>query len=109
MKNRTLGALLALTIAAVAAQAGEPQSRPVGYLDLNLDTRQDNEVLYARISAAARNVCGVTKVYRDVAIRRRHERCVQMSIDDAVKRVDNPLLTSVAGANARSALHVASR
>ena len=77
-----------------------PPSITVRYTDLNLATEDGTTVLYARLVAAAPNVCAVSDIrnLRQVAAA---EDCRQQAIANAVRDVHNPRLAAVYAAHLR--------
>jgi len=80
---------------AVAAPtlASDVTTKVVRFKDLDLSTAVGARTLYERISAAARIVC------REAAYTEMRE-CRTRAVDDAVKAVGSPLLSSVHGSTA---------
>jgi UrcA family protein len=76
----------------IAAEAASEVSYPVRYSDLDLSTTQGSKVLYLRIRYAAETLCESTATWGKKA----GEACVHKAINDAVARVDAPLLTQYA-------------
>ena len=62
---------------------------PVGFSDLEVSTMKGAKTLYLRIRHAAETVCESAATWG----KKEGETCVRKSIDDAVARVDAPLLT----------------
>ena len=89
------GTLLAPVCApSFAAEEGTVPATTVKYEDLNLATRQGAEVLYRRITAAAYEVCWPQShgdFRGEVAVR----KCVHSAMDDAVAKVNNPLVKAI--------------
>ena len=83
-------ALLGWSAATLGAPGavGEVASRVVRFKDLDLSTAEGAQTLYERISAAARSVC------RDAGSREVRE-CRARAIEEAVRAVGRPLLSSV--------------
>lgn len=77
------------------ARSATPDVRSVtvSYRDLDLSTPHGAKVLYRRIRAAAREVCG----YRgaDLLEQSAWKGCYHNAIADAVGKVNNPLVTAV--------------
>jgi UrcA family protein len=97
LSNVSLACLAMLGVAALsgagsaaAAQATE-RSVTIGYKDLDLTTRNGADALYARLSGAARLVCGDSG--RTLTEQRAWDRCYTQALSVAVARVDNPLLS----------------
>jgi UrcA family protein len=87
---------LALSFAAMS-QAGAPADAvqsTVRYVDLDASRPGGAAALYARISAAANDVCR-TMDGRDLASKNRFNRCVHKAVVEAVAKVDQPALYSV--------------
>jgi UrcA family protein len=62
---------------------------PVGYSDLDVSKMSDAKILYMRIRYAAETLCQSAATWG----KKEGEACVRKSIDDAVARVNAPLLT----------------
>jgi UrcA family protein len=94
-----LGLTLAVSglLAADAAFAADPadgtRELTIHYRDVDLSTSDGAMALYGRISRAARFVCGERG--RSLAEQSDWQRCDQAAIAGAVRRVDNPLLTTI--------------
>ena len=65
----------------------------VHYADLNLDRTEGAAALYARLRAAARQVCGPLDS-RELERRQRFNACVAQALSKAVATVDRPLLSA---------------
>ena len=87
--------LLGAAAAAVAApsRVGDVATKVVRFNDLDLSTAVGARTLYERISTAARVVC------RDAAYTEMRE-CKARAVDEAVRAVGSPLLSSVHGSTA---------
>jgi UrcA family protein len=92
------GEALALEVTAVAAPpehaSSPPTTRwsvtyPVGYSDLDVSKLKGAKTLYLRIRHAAETLCESAATWG----KKEGEACVRKAIDDAVARVDLPLLT----------------
>lgn len=85
-------ALLVGSAAAFAApnRAGDLVTKTVRFGDLDLSTAVGAEALYDRIRSAARFVCGDSAL----SFKAMHE-CRTRAVEDAVRGVGNPLLSSV--------------
>ena len=90
----TLGTA-ALCAASASVQAAEDvPSKTVKFSDLNIASPAGAKVLYARIRAAARDVCRDSSggdPIRRLAV----SACIEKAIDKAVKDVNSPALTSL--------------
>ena len=69
--------------------ASSTAAYPVGFSDLEVSTMKGAKTLYLRIRHAAETVCESAATWG----KKEGETCVRKSIDDAVARVDAPLLT----------------
>ena len=97
VSNVSLACLAVLGAAALAgagsASAAQSAARSVtiGYSDLDLTTRSGADALYARLSGAARLVCGDSG--RTLTEQRAWQACYSQALGDAVTRVDSPLVS----------------
>ena len=76
------------TTLAAPSRVGEVATKVVRFKDLDLSTAEGAQTLYERITTAARIVCrdaGYTEV----------RECRARAVDDAVRAVGRPLLSSV--------------
>ena len=62
---------------------------PVGYSDLDISTTKGAKTLYLRIRYAAETLCESAATWG----KKEGDACVQKAVNDAVTRVDAPLLT----------------
>jgi UrcA family protein len=62
---------------------------PVGYSDLDISTTNGAKTLYLRIRHAAETLCESTATWG----KKEGEACVHKAVNDAVARVDAPLLS----------------
>ncbi len=85
-------ALLAATTGGAYAQ--EAPQLHVKYADLNLNTTAGANVLYRRIGAAAKQVCGDPD-RRDLARTTQATACTARAVAEAVAKVGAPALTRV--------------
>ena len=90
------GAALAQQPTAAEATAASSQSNtnwsvsyPVGYSDLDVSKMKGAKTLYLRIRYAAETLCESAATWG----KKEGEACVHKAINDAVARVDAPLLT----------------
>lgn len=72
-----------------ASTTNEWVTYPVGFSDLDVSTMKGAKTLYLRIRYAAETLCGSAATWG----RKEGETCVRKAIEDAVVRVDVPLLT----------------
>ena len=84
----TLSLLAGSATALAGSRVGEISTKTVSFRDLDLSTASGAETLYERISAAAREVCRGAELAEIRACRAR-------AVDDAVRGVGSPLLSSV--------------
>ena len=90
-------ALVAICVLGVAATAwADPsgtRSTEVSFRDLDLNTQSGAAKLYRRIQGAAQRVC----LYEAAGVRssRIWQNCVLPTVDAAVAKVNNPLLTAL--------------
>jgi UrcA family protein len=99
-RTLTTLAVCLLAGAAAGAYAGTPDadsaSVKVAYSDTDLATEQGSSALYARIVAAARQVCGAREVDgRDLAAMASARACQQQAIANAVQAVHSTKLAAV--------------
>jgi UrcA family protein len=88
-----VSAALALAVASAgAAVAGLAQ--PIRYDDLDLARPAGVALLYGRIEAAARGVCGDAQRVGSHIVPAAWQECVTGAIDHAVAAVDRPALTA---------------
>ena len=62
---------------------------PVGYSDLDVSTMRGAKTLYLRIRFAAETLCASSSTWG----KKEGEACVHKAVNDAVARVDAPLLS----------------
>jgi UrcA family protein len=84
--------LSVLTISVGAAE--DLPQKTVRYADLNIAQPAGAQALYGRISAAAREVCD-RSIGWDPIERLAMRACVDKTIDNAVKKVDEPALSAL--------------
>src|SRR5271167_2451638 len=82
------GTALALPATAAATPASTV-SYPVSYSDLDVSTLQGAKTLYLRIRYAAETLCESAATWG----KKEGDACVNKAVNDAVARVDAPLLT----------------
>jgi UrcA family protein len=83
----------ALLFSVGAAHAASTERVVVYYGDLNLSAPTGVKSLYSRIKRAAQLVCGPAPDARELERAWVYERCTSASFDDAVKRIDEPLIS----------------
>ena len=93
--SRSLALLAVCLVGTTIAWAAPPATRSVGvsFRDLDLSTASGAAKLYIRIQAAARSVCQ----YEPTSPRGQTvwQFCVRRTVDAAVAKVNNPLLTAL--------------
>jgi UrcA family protein len=77
-----------------AAEPGQPLTRIVAYGDLNLDSVQGAQVLYARLRTAARDVCAPLEA-RDLGQQSRWHNCFDHAIASAVAEVNKTTVSAL--------------
>jgi len=97
------GAALCTLLGTAAADEPLP-TRTVKYADLDISQMAGAQVLYRRIELAALQVCPFGDL-RNFSARPAHDSCVKQAIDNAVKGVNSPMLSSL---HVSRALHLAS-
>jgi UrcA family protein len=90
---------LAAAESAHSASADQVLTRTVAYGDLNIDTESGAKTLYARVQSAAHVVCAPLEG-KGVSARVNWQACVDKSIDSAVSKINNHMLTSFRNASA---------
>jgi UrcA family protein len=106
LRAATTFAALAACLAAgsvVTARAALPEqasSVTVDYRDLNLATQQGSRELYARITSAARQVCGQADPRNLEALATAHA-CKARAIAQAVRDVNSPNLAAMFAASVK--------
>ena len=98
--HRLIGAAAGLALTAglpgVSHASGDPTERAVTleFAAAGASTSQGASALYQRIQAAAQYVCSVVD-HGDLSSRRNFRNCLQIVIEDAVRKVDRAALTAV--------------
>jgi UrcA family protein len=87
MSTAALSAALSTTVV-----AQDVPHKTVKFNDLDITTPDGAKVLYKRIRAAAREVCDVS-IGNDPIMRTATKVCIDQAVDNAVKRVNAPMLT----------------
>jgi UrcA family protein len=83
------GTALAQPATAAEATPASTLSYPVGYSDLDVSTAKGAKTLYLRIRYAAETLCGSAATWG----KKEGQACVNKAVNDAVARVNAPLLT----------------
>jgi UrcA family protein len=100
-------ALVAAPAASVSAQPEQSPSVTVKYSDLNISNREGARTVYRRIESTARNLCGDEPDIHDVGALHSWRACVNTSVDNAVGRLDAPMVTALNGGRSGSIVKVA--
>lgn len=87
---------LAISASAVAAEppTGARQMK-VSFGDLDLTKPAGADAMIRRMKQAASTACGGRPDFRDIAAQRFHSQCVASALDDAIWRLDAPLVTNL--------------
>ncbi len=80
------------TTLSTSAEAEDVPSKIVRFKDLDITTSDGAKVLYSRIRAAARDVCGMS-AGSDPILRGAITACIDKAVDKAVRDVNAPMLT----------------
>ncbi len=96
------GALLATALLLAAGSAGAADRTAtsadiaVKFSQVQLNNEADAEQLYKKLRSAAKSVCDDNAGgHRTLEVRNRAEKCVNQVLADAVKKIDQPLLTAL--------------
>jgi UrcA family protein len=76
----------------------------VNYEELDISNPQGLEMLYTRIENAAMSVCGYDRLHKELSRQRRPATCYQAAVNDAIKQVNQPILTAYHRAKSKSAI-----
>ena len=90
-------ALAALPATSVSAQDVQTVSAIVQYGDLNLSSREGAKAMYQRIKSTARKLCGDEPDIGDIGAMGGWRTCVSDAVNDAVGRLDSPMVTAFNG------------
>jgi UrcA family protein len=103
-----IGALTSsFAVVCTAGDKTETFSEVVKYGDLNISDPQGAAMLYRRIAAAARSVCGADEIdSRRLGSRASINACVHQAIVDAVTKVGQPELVAAYNAKNREPLPI---
>lgn len=95
---RTIVLAAALVVPGIAfaspSPAEAPRSSVVRYADLNLSTNEGIERLMTRIKQAGKQVCDYGNGFTDLTGRQHERRCYKTAVDNAVRQINNPVLTA---------------
>ncbi len=101
LKSSALGAAaLASSLACAMPAFAAPETvatrtTTVSYADLDMATAGGAQTLYTRLKSATRMVCSVEKGFTTISTAMDRLRCVQSTLDKAVKDVNRPSLTAL--------------
>lgn len=88
--------LLAAGNAGAADRTATSADIAVKYSQVQLNSEADAEQLYKKLRSAAKAVCDDNAGgHRTLEVRNRAEKCVNNVLADAVKKIDQPLLTAL--------------
>jgi len=91
-----LMALMFATNAGAADRTATSADIAVKYSGEQVNNDADAQALYKKLRSAARAVCDDNAGgHRTLEVRARAEKCVNQVLADAVKKIDQPLLTTV--------------
>jgi UrcA family protein len=93
--------------AQTAAPTVQSASVRISYADLNLSNPAGARKMMGRIHHAARAICGEPDSNNDLAGWAQQRACVEITVSDALRSLDNPTVTAFSERNA--ATFVASR
>jgi UrcA family protein len=82
------------TTLSTTVEAQDAPSKIVKFNDLDITKPDGATVLYQRIRAAARYVCELS-TGRDPVMRPAIKMCIDTAVDNAVKKVNAPMLTNL--------------
>jgi UrcA family protein len=93
-------AVTSLMLLTVSVRASEPETPPpsvaVHYSATSFRTTAGAAAVYRKLKFAAREVCGLSAGVKLVLDRQvAAEACFKTALEDAVRRVDRPMLTSL--------------
>lgn len=86
-------ASILMNSAAAGGPVGETLKQQVSYADLNLDRPEGVAALYARVHAAAEDVCAPL-ASRELALSSKLQPCVAEATSRALMRINNPAVTA---------------
>jgi UrcA family protein len=89
-----MGTAALYTALSTSVEAEDVPSKTVRFSDLDITKSDGAKVLYTRIRAAARDVCGLS-TGTDPILRMATKGCIDKAVDKAVKDVNAPMLTQL--------------
>jgi UrcA family protein len=92
------GAAISGNALASDSPATATATRPVGYSDLDISTTKGAKTLYLRIRYVAETLCEGAATWG----KKEGNACVQKAVNDAVTRIDAPLLTQYSQLRSKS-------
>lgn len=92
-----------------ADTSGEARSETVRFADLNINNSPGVEILYRRLSIAAKNVCRELEPGRSLALVAPHRACVHSALSKALADVGNPAVLAYAASHRTPAADVTVR
>lgn len=96
--------LLAAGTAGAADRTATSADIAVKYSQVQLGNEADAENLYKKLRSSARAVCDDNAGgHRTLEVRARAERCVNQVLADAVRKINQPLLTALHESKSKSA------
>jgi len=88
--------LLATGTAGAADRTATSADSAVKFSEVQLNNEADAEALYKKLRSAARAVCDDNAGgHRTLEVRARAEKCTNQVLADAVRRIDQPMLTAL--------------
>lgn len=91
----TLAVLPTITPASATERTDPGQSLDVTYSDLNLANPAGADAMLKRIRHAAAKVCGGAPSAGSLLELRQYRACVRTAVEEAVRRLDAPLVTAL--------------
>jgi UrcA family protein len=115
MRTSTLTLALGVCVLAVATApaasvfAAQPEqvSATVKYSDLNISNREGANAVYNRVKSAAREVCGDEPGIHDLGGLHSWRTCVNNAVDNAVGRLNTPMVTALNGGRSSTLVNLA--
>lgn len=85
-----------LLASAAAAQTSKSKSS-IFYSKQNLNVASNQEIMYQKLKAASRNMCGSSNLHLTGSIERSigNNDCYEGTLTAAVNRLDNPQVTAI--------------
>ena len=103
-----LGAsVLALAFTPATSTSAQKVSATVRYSDLNLSTREGAKAMFQRLKSTARSLCGDEPDIGDITGLGGWRTCVSDAVNDAVGRLNAPMVTAFNGGRSASLVKLA--